>query len=568
MTGGQRGVAVAVVARLGECDLAPRSRPARRLGWLPSTCALASGVFLALSAAAAPVTLRNCLDPALLTHHDLTITLARKVRRAGISEESSIEVKGSRVRAHLSESQPGRVKVADMLLTEAAKVIALFRDGKPVTPLPGPEVFGLPPRGALQFNTREQTVRDGPADAPAVRAAEDVLLSVLLDAAHWPKSTVEVGHRWTRPVEGEAFRGVQRFEFTGLAKVGDENAAVISMTLDGQFVGRFADKYELKEARARFVWIRGERVLSRLEAAASYVRRRRDRDDPYALKAVMALRSRQRLSDEQKSDLRRSLGDFAELLGQYQSRKWSAASASARLFAEGFADGPWRPAAEWIERQCAEQLASARKLRAEELKKTLAELVVRWEAATADDDDDLIERTRAAYRQLLARHSADIRALLSGADDNIRAIAVFAWAFGGSLEHGDAVARAARDRAPRVRAWAANGLAAIGDPDTDPELLRKLLADDDAEVRARACQAVAACNPPGEPLAGRTRDGVLALLEDVQRRTRYEAARTLGAIGSAVDLAALERAQASERDAGVQEALEQAAAAIRRRGAK
>jgi len=520
----------------------------------------------AAPAAAAPITLRNCLDPALLTTHDLTVTLVQKASRAGVREEAALEMKGRLTRAHLDESQPGRVKTATMLLMEPARVTALFRDDKPVAPLPGPELFGLPPRGALRFNTHVQTSWDGASESPALRPAEEALLAALLDVSHWPKKTVELKHAWSRAVDSADFQGQQHFEVSESVKVAGESVVVVRVRIEGAFRGKLAERCTLKEASARLVWLRGDRVLSRMEAAASYVRRRRGgEEEPVALKAVLALRQRRRLSDEQQGAVRSSLTTFAEVLGAYQSRRWEEAATLARTFLTAAPDSPWVPAAEWIAARCADQESSGQKLSRLELQRSLAELVIRWEAARGDDDEDLMARTRAAYGQILTAQPRDVRSLATDADENLRALAVFAWSFGTTLEHGNDTLRAARDPSPRVRAWAAAGLAARGDAETDADLLRKLLADDDAEVRARACQAAAACLPPGEPVVGRTRALVLGLLEDSGRLVRLEAARALERAGTPADVATLERAAAVESEANVRSAMKEAVEAIRRR---
>src|SRR5262245_15138423 len=125
-------------------------------------CAIA--VYLPGAAEARPpgrVSLRNCVQPDLLTNHELTTTILRTSHRGEVTERSIVEFTSRLIRAHLDESQPGRVKVADMLLTQPGRVVSLVRNGKPVSPLPGPEAFNLS-LGSATLRTRIQNITDGP----------------------------------------------------------------------------------------------------------------------------------------------------------------------------------------------------------------------------------------------------------------------------------------------------------------------------------------------------------------------------------------------------------------------
>src|SRR5262249_8294673 len=147
----------------------------------------------------------------------------------------------------------------------------------------------------------------------------------------------------------------------------------------------------------------------------------------------------------------------------------------------------WLPALADVEKHALEAAAPAPEMTQAELTKALAAQVGQWEKAVLKQDDDADARARRALRDLSERHAMLLKAMMRDPDDSVRALGVFAGSSGESPEHLAGVMMAVRAPAARVRAWAAQGLAARGDRLTDPDILRKLMGDDDPTVRARAC---------------------------------------------------------------------------------
>ena len=531
--------------------------------WLRRSTRICAGVaLLARLAAADParagdVILRNCVDPALLTTHEITTTLVRATRRKDATEESVLEIRSRLVRAHLDESQPGQVKVAAMLVTGPAKVVSLKRDGKPVTPVPAPDAFNLP-SGATVLKTLPQTFSDGPVVAPSLGPVEGAMAAILLDVAHWPRGGIGVGDSWERPVQRASLDGTQRFTLIQTAQIERESVAVVEMAFSGAFSGDLAEAYRIDEIRARYVWARADRVLVRLGGQARYHRVRDNEVTPHLVNVEVALKQRDRLSEEQQEPLRTSLTDFANALSESQADRPEKVVTACALFREKWPSSVWMPAVDELDRKALRQIKPAGRLPPDALTMAVTELAMHWQAAQATGDEDLEARTQRSLRQLVEEQDGGIRAMMKGADVGQRALGVFAWSFGESPSHYAKVVEALGDKSPRVRAWAANGIAARRDPSTDPATLRRLLADDDATVRAKGCLAVARCLPAGEPPVGRLRDALLALLQDAEKMTRLEAARALGVVGAADEVAALRAAREKETDDDCIKALDRA----------
>jgi len=110
-------------------------------------------------------------------------------------------------------------------------------------------------------------------------------------------------------------------------------------------------------------------------------------------------------------------------------------------------------------------------------------------------------------------------------------------------------------------------LAARRHPETSPELPVVMLDDPEAQVRVRACEAVAACLSPEHYAVAKAVEKLDRLiLEDEQPAVRIAAVRALAAIGSAADVAKLEEASAREKNEEVRRELAKALERLRAKG--
>ncbi|MCK6486478.1 MAG: HEAT repeat domain-containing protein [Phycisphaerae bacterium] len=511
------------------------------------------------------VTLRNSVAPELATTHEITTILTRRTDRAGVREDAVVRLKARNVRLQLDESKVAQVKAADMTIMLPGEVVSLHRDGKPVARSMGIEAFGLPTQNWVRLVTQLQTLHDGPAIVPDAPLADLPLLTAMLDVAHWPRQPVPIGERWSRPFETPEFAGTQHFELKEALRVGDDSAVAVHVRIEGRFQGLAAGTFAFERAETQLVWAKAERIVLRLTGAATYMLLRDENREPRGVQVDMVLKNRERLSEEAQDEARESLSAFARALAEFKAGRHEKAVTAAVLFRERWPRGVWLPAIDYLEQEALRRDRGGKPLASDDLKRALAALVDRWKAADAFDDVELAERNARAMREVLELNERQIRAMMRDDDERLRALAVFAWSFGESPDHLNDVARATRDASPQVRAWAANGLAARGNPDTDPELLLSLVNDSDATVRARGCVAVRRCNPPGEPLAGRLRERLLALILDPDKPTRLASIQAFVAAGSGPDLPDLRLALKVDRDPDCRKALEEAIERIERR---
>jgi hypothetical protein len=188
----------------------------------------------------------------------------------------------------------------------------------------------------------------------------------------------------------------------------------------------------------------------------------------------------------------------------------------------------------------------------EELAQTLSRLVVAWqESASASPGagpNDVPELAELAgrFRALATRCRAELVSM-AGADDRDRgAMAAFALGFSDDPATLALLYDLAERPSPRVRAWAVYALSVRADPHTDARLLASLLSDEDDTVRARACQAVAACLRADHEARSRTKRLLFGRLDDDSSQVRFQAAVALEHFADAEDLARLKEAAAHE----------------------
>jgi len=250
-----------------------------------------------------------------------------------------------------------------------------------------------------------------------------------------------------------------------------------------------------------------------------------------------------------------------------RSRDRAAARGICADYRKKWPASVWDPALVELEQRIDPRERVARPLTTSDLKRRLGEALIAWEAAKANLDYDLTDRTRRSLQAVVKEQGAKVRSIAEGGKDQDRAPAVFALAFSRKADDFYRVQKYARDNSAAVRSMALAGIAARRDPDTSVELLVLVLDDPASNVRSRACEAVAACvsreHYSVDKIAKRL--GTF-MIEDESRRVRLEAVRALAAIGGSADVAKLEKALSRELDADIRKEVEKAIQTLEKRG--
>lgn len=500
------------------------------------------------TAAADHMTFRNNLIPGHLSVHRVSRLTHRKARRKGFSEKLSYAQIAELVQCNLSDSQARGVQVFQMIVDQPAKVISLFHDAERVRPAPPAERFSLP-NGSTRLHSMAVSPRDAPYQVPLGDPAERAVLAALLDFAHWPKGKVNAGHRWERALEVGGFSGKQTFEFVDLVRIKGQVVARVTLYVEGAFRGPLQKDYHFVKAQAIIHWARLDRVLLKMEGRAEYSRHRPNGDEQYTLELNVDLKKNVILTPEQQDLTIDQLNLFAEVDKKRREGDNREARRLCDAFQEKWPDSIWLPAVIEARRQATPHRRNTNRLSTSKLKNVLAKSLIAWEASQQNDQYDLEDRTRRILHLLAKDYRTRLLKLAKNKDKTVRARAVFALAFSDQPDDFLVVQDATRDRASLVRGMALVGLAARRDPRTNVELLIQRLDDKKASVRARACQAVAACVPREHFSIARLADKLADLMVfDKKRAVRRQAIRALGAIGAPADVPRLEDALTHELD--------------------
>jgi hypothetical protein len=510
---------------------------------------------------------RNNLLPGHLTIHRITRTVTRKAKRKSLTERLTYGQQTRWVQCNIGEPKPGSVMCYQMIVDQPPKVESLKRGKKPVEPAPKAADFGLvQPTPALCSAYR--TPQDSPPQVPMTDPAQRAVLSVLLDYAHWPKNKIDAGHKWERDLHGGGITGKQTFEFIDMEEGNRGAVARVTLYVEGKFEDPLSKEYEFGKGQAILYWSRLERTLVRMEAQADYIRKRENSPEEYKLKLTLDLTKLEMLSEQAQDTVIDQMLAFEKAQKAQRDGRYPEARDLCREYRQKWPDAVWMPVVEELERRTVEKKsAGSASLTTEELDALLVKTLLAYEAAIKSYEYDLAERARGRLGQLADENHGKLVKLAQDEDPHKRGRAVFALVFGSRTEDLRAVEKAVRDPVASVRAMALAALAARRDPETSQELPVVMLDDPEAQVRIRACEAVAACLSPEHFSVAKAAEKLDKLMrEDGEAAVRIAAVRALAAIGSVADVPKIEEASAKESDEQVRKEMEKALGRLRAKG--
>lgn len=508
--------------------------------------------------AADEMAFKNNLLPGYLSIHKISRTTTRTVPRRQYKEKLVYSQVADWVQCNIDEPNPGRVNVYQMMVDHPADVVGLFRGAESIKPLPSPSTFNLS-IGSTRLHNAVKLPRDAPFQVPITDPAEQVVLRTLLDFAHWPKAKVAAGHRWQRDITDGGFRGKQTYEFVDLGRIENDVVGRVTLYIQGRFDSPLDRDYQFEKGQAILYWSRPDRVLMKMEAQATYKRLRPSGDEQYKLKLDVNLVRQQTYTGEQQSVLKDQLILFAKALQQQREGSLGEAAALCAEYHRQWPDSLWTPAVDELSNRVQKNRRPTEGISSADFDKALAGAIVAWEAATANDDYDLMERTRQMLTQLTREEGARLRRMAKSDEAVIQAQAVFALAFSPDVGALNVVQSAVKAKSAKVRAMALTGLAARQDPSTNVELLVSLLDDSKSSVRLRACRAIAVCVPREHFSIAKATEKLAALMiRDQSTGVRREAIRALAAIGATTDVPKLEKALTHELDQSNRREIERA----------
>ncbi|UCG33330.1 MAG: HEAT repeat domain-containing protein [Phycisphaerales bacterium] len=357
----------------------------------------------------------------------------------------------------------------------------------------------------------------------------------------WPSRPIIAGQEW------ETSLGQADSVWHWVFKVEPADKSVEEAEAVVRFQGSCGDPVRLL-VEGEVVWDTEDDLLIRAEAVGQWSRDRGHR--------VLRLRADRESAEvaalTERAKVRGSFSQAVRVAAAYRAGEYEQASTLARRFLQKYAHSPWRPVAESIAGPADEQAALRLQEHPEGLARTLSRLVVAWQESASGSPgacpNDIPELAELAgrFRALAMRYRTELISMAVTEDQDRRAMAAFALGFSDDPATLALLYDLAQRPSPRVRAWAVYALSVRADPQTDARLLAGLLSDEDDTVRARACQAVAACLTSNQEVRARVKRLLFARLDDDSNQVRFQAAVALQHFADAEDLARLKERAAHE----------------------
>jgi hypothetical protein len=369
----------------------------------------------------------------------------------------------------------------------------------------------------------------------------------------WPSKPMRVGERWVATASPEA----NSIEWECLLKdhssAGDGSVATVTFETRG---GEGA----ATRASGRIEWDVEAGQLISAEARGEWKTNGR----PRTLRLGIRLERSEGVGPQRRRALYEQFVSAIEIARLYRDGELGGAEEKAGEFVRSTPRSEWVALARSVLVHADDRRNDSKRLDEDVLFATLSRLVVRWQeiASVQMDATEVVppelRRLAGSFRVVVEanREAVMARAGLRGAESSHRATATFALGFDPERGALTALYGLAEEADVSVRAWATYALAVRGDPQTDARLLLGLLSDEDALVRARACQAVRACLAERAAVRDRVRRLLFERLDDNSVQVRYQAALGMEAFANEEDAARLRLSAESEIAVPVRERLE------------
>jgi hypothetical protein len=411
----------------------------------------------------------------------------------------------------------------------------------PPVKLPDGRVAGTVAHTGVQLSVQPWTREAVEWMRPHAGAEIEEALRGLWAWCRWPSRPIVAGQEWEASSRQADSAWHWAFKGGPVDEPADAAGAVV------RFEGFCGDPMRLR-VEGEVVWDTVGDLLLRADAVARWSGDRGHR----VLRLKAHRESAVVAAQAVRVEVRESFSQAVRVAAAYHAGEYEQASVLARRFLRECVHSPWRPVAESLVGPADEQTAPGMQPAPQELADTLSQLVVAWqESASAipgacpKDVPELAELA-GRFRALVTRYRAELISMAGAADPDRGAMAAFALGFSDDPATLALLYDLAERPSPRVRAWAVYALSVRADPQTDARLLGGLLNDEDDTVRARACQAVAACLRADREARARIKRLLFDRLDDDSNQVRFQAAVAVEHFAEDGDRTRLEEAAASE----------------------
>ncbi|MFO0974248.1 MAG: HEAT repeat domain-containing protein [Phycisphaerae bacterium] len=504
------------------------------------------------------VLLRNDVSDGRLSVYRMTRSVVRARQQAGHAEELTYDQRGTWTRFSVREQDGPVITLAQMVVEGAAEKVVFRRDGAAVAGLSD----GAQGEGVARVRAVHDRSGDG-GDRVVARCGRGAgprggALAAVVDFAVWTPGRRHVGDEWSRELTRSDLTGEQKLKLRRLTQRDKRSYAELELSVSGKLRGAAAG-CDLEEATAEASWSLGREILDRISGRVKTACGSGDAAERVEIQFTIELERTELLSGARAAEVAEQLQGVARAVTAARRGDAAAVRRAAAEFRERWPKSDWLAGVDQLTRETGVAPPPV-----DEDAPLIRELVLTlkaWQQATGSGESAAVSAARRNFERLADGRGGALKALATGAGENQRAAAVFALAFSTVRDPRGDLEQAARDSAPAVRAWALYGLALRADRATDRAIVVAALSDADSAVRARGCQAVAACLPRDCREMRQARQRMMELLQqDRSDATRLFAAKALTEVSSSEQVPALRKAIKHEVDPAIREQIRAAVA--------
>lgn len=503
------------------------------------------------------VLLRNDVSDGRLSVYRMTRSVVRARQQAGHAEELTYDQRGTWTRFSVREQDGPVITLAQMVVEGAAEKVVFRRDGAAVAGLSDGAQARVS-RGCVRFTTDPVTAAIASSLVVAEEPGPGAALAAVVDFAVWTPGRRHVGDEWSRELTRSDLTGEQKLKLRRLTQRDKRSYAELELSVSGKLRGAAAG-CDLEEATAEASWSLGREILDRISGRVKTACGSGDAAERVEIQFTIELERTELLSGARAAEVAEQLQGVARAVTAARRGDAAAVRRAAAEFRERWPKSDWLAGVDQLTRETGVAPPPV-----DEDAPLIRELVLTlkaWQQATGSGESAAVSAARRNFERLADGRGGALKALATGAGENQRAAAVFALAFSTVRDPRGDLEQAARDSAPAVRAWALYGLALRADRATDRAIVVAALSDADSAVRARGCQAVAACLPRDCREMRQARQRMMELLQqDRSDATRLFAAKALTEVSSSEQVPALRKAIKHEVDPAIREQIRAAVA--------
>ncbi len=506
---------------------------------------------------AADVRLTHNATPGALTVYDIELTTRRTIIADQVSEEPAWVQTGTLTCANLSGNHSGKFSRVQMLQLIPADPSPTAQATEPSASQPFDWMMPLRLPGGTSLTIDQLDDGTGAYRTPLETTVSGDMLSLLMPPRKWPQQPLSPAGVYDETVKLSFGTFRRNFRLEKVRTRYGERQAIIKLDVEAVSGDQPSedDRPRFQRGAASLAWSVSNDDLAALQAEISWEEPLRIGRLQEAAELAMMRTTRRTWSKGMQDIERAALVDLANAIHAERRNDPKQAFQIAGGFLAGHPNSVWFPMARELHDRLNPDRAGLEPVPFEKLNPMLVRLIALWTRAEAEEDQRVRQLSEAALAHLAEVNRPEIRRLMDDEDAAVRKLGTFALAFGKAPADVALIQKMCADPDTSVRRTALVGLTMRASPLTDPDRIIPCIADQDEEVRLRACEALGACGSTKGERREKVLTAIRGRLDDDSLRVVLAAAEVLLLQGNTEDRALIESRASSAKPSGIRSSL-------------